>query len=213
MLKLFYSPGACSLVSHIALEEVGADYEAVRVTLAKGEHLTPDYLAINPHARVPALGTDRGTITESIAVINFIADCFRSTGSVPRDDPFNAARCNELLSWFATTVHISFATVWRGSRFSDDESIWPVLEAGGRKALEQQFAEIESLCGESWLINDLFSAADSYALTFFRWGRRIGFDMSRYSRWAALVGRALDRPAVAAAIEQEALEPEEFRLR
>ena len=84
MLKLFYSPGACSLATHIALEEAGAEYEPVRVTLAKGEHLKPEYLAINPHARVPALVTDQGVITENVAILNLIADLFSAPGSVPR---------------------------------------------------------------------------------------------------------------------------------
>jgi glutathione S-transferase len=92
-LKLFYSPGACSLVAHIALEEAGAQFEPVRVTLAQGEHLTPDYLAINPHARVPALATDDGVITENIAILNYIADRFSTEGSVPAGDAFAAAQC------------------------------------------------------------------------------------------------------------------------
>ena len=144
MLKFFYSPGACSIVPHIALEEAGADFEPVKVVLAEGQHLQPEYLAINPHARVPALGTDRGVITENVAVLNFIADQHGAPGSVPRGDAYATARCNELLGWFSSTVHISFAEIWRGSRFTDDESVWPILEQGGRRNLEQQFAEIES---------------------------------------------------------------------
>lgn len=87
MLRLFYSPGACSLVAHIALEEAGADYEPVRVMLAQGEHLKPEYLAINPRARVPALANAHGIVTENIAILNLIADMFEAPGSVPRDDP------------------------------------------------------------------------------------------------------------------------------
>ena len=211
LLKLYYSPGACSLVPHIALEEAGADYEAERVTLAKGEHLRPDYLAVNPHARVPALATERGIVTENPAVLNLIADLFGTPGSVPRGDPYAAARCNELLGWFASSVHIAFAEIWRGSRFTDDESLWPALEAGGRKALAQQFDEINGLCVDEWLVPAGYTAADGYALTFFRWGRRIGFDMGRYPQWAALAGRILERPAVQRALEAEGLSPEEFQ--
>ena len=211
MLKLFYSPGACSLVPHIALEEAGADYEPVRVTLAKGEHLTADYLGINPHARVPALASDRGIITENIAVINFIADEFGAEGSVPRGDAMIAASCNELLSWFATNVHISFAQVWRAGRFTRDESVHPAIVAGGRDNLAGQFAEIEQLCSSEWLLPEAFTAADGYALTFFRWGRRIEFDMARYPGWAHLCGRILERPAVQRALETEGLRAEEFQ--
>lgn len=211
MLRLFYSPGACSMVTHIALGEAGAEFESVRIMLAQGEQLKPEYLAINPHARVPALETDQGVVTENIAILNLIADLFDGPGSVPRDDPFATARCNELLGWFASSVHISFAQIWRGERFTDDASLYDAIKAGGLKALGKQFAEIEQLSGEGWLVADQFTAADSYALVFFRWGRRIGMDMSRYPRWAALLRRVLERPAVQRAIEREGLKPEEFQ--
>ena len=211
MLKLFYSPGACSMVTHIALEESGAEFEPVRVTLAQAEHLKPEYLDINPHARVPALATGHGVVTENIAILNLIADLFGKDGSVPRDDPYAAARCNELLGWFASTVHISFAQIWRAARFTRDESIHPAIVAGGRENLESQFAEIEALSGEGWLAAGRFTAADAYALTFFRWGRRISMDMAVFPRWAAHLERLLERPAVQRVLEREGLKPEEFQ--
>jgi glutathione S-transferase len=210
MLKLFYSSGACSLVTHIALEEAGAEFEPVRVVLAEGQHLKPEYLDINPHARVPALATDGGVVTENIAILNLIADLFDAPGSVPRDDPIAAARCNELLGWFASSVHISFAQIWRGERFTDDQALWPAIKEGGFKALEKQFSEIEQLSGDSWLVEGRFTAADSYALTFFRWGRRIGMDMSGYPAWAGLNRQVLDRPAVQRVLDREGLKAEEF---
>jgi len=211
MLKLFYSPGACSLVPHIALEEAGAEFAALRIPIAEGGHLSAEYLAINPHARLPALDTERGVITENIAVVNFLADRFGAAGSVPRGDPYAAARCNELLGWFSSSVHIAFAEVWRGGRFTDDAKLWPALEAGGRKVLGTQFEEIEALCVDDWLAPGGFSAADSYALTFLRWARRIGFDITAYPQWAALAGRVVERPAVKRALEREGLKAEEFQ--
>ena len=211
MLKLYYSPGACSLVPHIALEEAGAEFAALRIPIAEGGHLTAEYLAINPHARIPALGTEEGTITENIAVLNFLADRFGAAGSVPRADAYAAGRCNELLGWFSSSVHIAFAQVWRGGRFTDDEKLWPALAAGGRKVLRQQFDEIDSLCTDEWLVPGGFSGADSYALTFLRWAKRIGFDIAAYPRWVALAGRVLDRPSVRRALEREGLAADEFR--
>ncbi|QDP18963.1 glutathione S-transferase family protein [Sphingomonas xanthus] len=211
MLKLFHSPGACSLVPHIALEEAGAEFEAVRIVLAEGDHLKAEYLAINPHARVPALGTDQGTITENIAILNYIADRFGAAGSVPRGDALVAAKCNELLSWFASSVHISFAQVWRASRFTRDESAHQLLIDGGRENLAEHFAEIEGLAGQGWLAGDRFSAADSYALIFFRWGRRLGMGMEDYPRWAALNRRLLDQPSVQRVVEREELGIEMFQ--
>jgi glutathione S-transferase len=211
MLKLFHSPGACSLVPHIALEEAGAVYEPVRVMLAQGEHLKPEYLAINPHARVPALVTEQGTITENVAILNYIADRFGAAGSVPRGDAYVTGKCNELIGWFSSSVHITFALIWRASRFSDDESVHPLIQDHGRKILVAQFEEIEGLVGDSWLVGDRFTAADSYALTFFRWGRRIGMDMRGYPKWAALNARLLAEPSVQRAIAGEGLELELFQ--
>lgn len=208
-LKLFYSPGACSVVTHIALEEAGAEFEPVQVKLAEGEHLKPEYLAINPHARVPALATDQGAITENVAILNFIADMFEAEGSVPRGDLFAAARCNELLGWFASSVHIAFAQVWRAERFTADESVHEAIQAGGRKALGKHFDEIETRCGDDWLVPGHFTAADSYALIFFRWGGRIGEEMAIYPKWAALSGRVLERPAVKRTLEREGFSADE----
>ena len=210
MLRLFYSPGACSIVAHIALEEAGAEFEPVRVMLAEGEHLKPEFLALNPHARVPALATDRGVVTENIAILNFVADQYGAPGAVPRGDSYCAAQCNALLGWFASSVHIAFAAIWRGSRFTADESVWPALQSGGRNALEKHFDEIEALCGAGWLVDDQFTAADAYAAIFNRWGRRIELDMSRYPRWAALVERVVDRPAVQMVLAREGWQRSDF---
>jgi glutathione S-transferase len=209
-LKLYYSPGACSLVAHIALVECGADYELERVVLAEGHHLRPEFLAINPHARVPALATDGRVITENGAILNYVADLFGGEGSVPRGSALETARCNELLCWFASSVHIAFAGVWRAERFTDDEAAWPAIQSGGRAAVERYFGEIDGLCGPGWIAGDRFTAADSYVAVFSRWGRRIGLDMGRYPNMAALVARAIEREAVARAIADEGLQPSEF---
>lgn len=210
MLKLFYSPGACSLVSHIALEEAGSDYEAVRLDLTAGDQRKQDYLAINPHARVPALVTDDGTITENVAILNYIADRFGREGSVSRGNAFVTAKCNELLGWFASSVHIAFAEVFRPGRFVTEDSLHDAVKQGGRVALEGYFDEIDGRCGDGWITGEQFTAGDSYLAVFFRWARRMEMDMSRYPRWAALVERAVDRPAVQRAVGQEGLQASEF---
>ena len=207
---LYYSPGACSLVPHIALEEAGAVYEAKRVVLAEGEHLTPDYLAINPHARVPALDVDGQVVTENVAILNYIAHRWGAPGAVPLEDHLAAARCNQLLGWFASSVHIGFAQVWRAERFSDDQAVHAAIQSGGHDVLKRYFGQIEELAGDGWLVPGEFSAADSYALVFFRWGRRIGTDMSPYPRWRALVDRVLERPAVQKVLAKEGFEAAEF---
>jgi glutathione S-transferase len=211
-LTLYYSPGACSLATHIALQEAGAAFEFKRVTLADAEHLKPDFLAVNPKARLPALATPDRVLTENIALLNFIADLFGKDGSVPRDDAYRGARCNELLAWFSSTVHISFAQFWRPERFSSDEAVKAAIVAGGRTNLARDFVAIEREVGAGWLVPDRFTAADSYALTFFRWGRRIGFDMAEFPNWARLCERTLAIASVQRAISAEGLSIDEFRL-
>ena len=208
---LYYSSGACSLVPHIALEEAGARFEASKVPIIDGANRSPDYLKVNPHARLPALETGEGVIVENIAVIAYIALHAPGPGSIPFGDPHAAAQTLQSLSWFASSVHIAFAQLWRPERFTSDVAVHPGIQQGGRELLEAYFAEIETMAGEGWLAGDQFTAADSYALTFFRWGRRIEFDMSSYPRWAALAGRILERPAVQRVIEREGLEPDQFR--
>src|SRR5256885_7320839 len=209
---LCYSPGACSLVPHIALEEAGAEFTAQRVTLAEGEHRTPEYLKINPHARVPALAVADRVITENVAILNYLAQRFGADGSVPLSDALAAARCNELLGWFASTVHIAFAEFWRPERFTRDTAIYPAIVQGGREALDTLFADIEGLVGDGWAVEGHFTAADSYLLTFFRWGKRIDYDMAAYPRWAGHAERVIERDSVRRALAAEGLTTEAFLI-
>ncbi|MCW3798254.1 glutathione S-transferase N-terminal domain-containing protein [Sphingomonas sp. BN140010] len=210
MLTLYYSPGACSLVSHIALEEAGADYRPERIDLAQGEQHGEEFLRVNPHARVPALVTDEGTITENVAILNYVGDTFEADGSVPSDDAFARAQCNQLLGWFASSVHVAFAQMFRPVRTSPDDAIHAGIVEGGRAALTSHFNELDDLCGPGWLVADRFTAADSYAAVFHRWATRAKFDMSVYPRWSSLVGRVIERPAVVRALGQEELKPDDF---
>jgi len=210
MHNFYYSPGACSLVSHIALEEAEAPHQAHLINLAKGDHHSDEFRQINPHARVPALATSEGVITENIAILNYIADVYEADGSVPRGDPYQTARCNQLLGWFASTVHVAFAQMFRPVRFSPDDAIHAGIVEGGRAALTSHFNELDDLCGAGWLAGDTFTAADSYAAVFYGWATRAKFDMSVYPRWSSLVGRVIERPAVARTLQLEGLDPSNY---
>lgn len=210
MLTLFYAPGTCSLVSHVALEESGAPFEASRIDLMKGEQHDPAFLAVNPHARVPALVTGQGTITENVAILNYLGDAFGREGSVPTGDPFARARTNQLLGWFASSVHIAFAQLFRPARFSPSEAGQEAVIDGGRAALASYFTELDDLCGEGWLAGESFTAADSYAAVFYRWARAKQFDVSVYTRWTALVSRVVERPSVLRVLEREGLRATHF---
>ena len=105
MFKLYYAPGTCALASHIALEEAGASYTAERLDFKNNQQTSPQYLAINPKGRVPALVTDRGTLTETPAILAFIAQSFPQAKLVP-DDPFAFAQAQAFNSYLCSTVHV-----------------------------------------------------------------------------------------------------------
>ena len=149
-------------------------------------------------------------VTENIAILNYIGQRFGAPGAVPLDDLLAAARCNELLGWLASSVHIAFAQVWRPERFTSDTNVHAKISEGGHQALLAYFDEIEGAVGDGWTVPRDFSAVDSYLLTFFRWGKRIGADMGRYPRWEGLVQRAVLRPAVERALQAEGFSVGEF---
>lgn len=203
-LSFYYSPGACSLASHILLHETGEPFTAHRVTLAKGEHLLPDFLAINPRARVPALRIGEEVVTENAAILAWLGD---RCGLLPPAGSLDRIRALEWLAWLTSTVHIGFAQVWRGARFSDDTSQHDAIRRSGIATIARHFAEIEArIAGEHALASG-YSVVDANLLPFYRWGSRVGFDMrARFPRWTAHTERMLDRPAVQATIAAEEIE-------
>ncbi len=120
MLRLFYAQNTCALASHIALEEAHAPYEAVRVDFRANEQRKPEYLAINPKGRVPALVTDRGILTETPAILAFVAQSFPAARLAPAGDPFEFARVQAFNSYLCSTVHVAHAHRMRGYRWADD---------------------------------------------------------------------------------------------
>src|ERR1043165_2185483 len=120
MLTLFYAPGSCALASHIALEEAGASYETVRLNFANNDQRKPEYLKVNPKGRVPALATDRGILTETPAILAFIAQSFPKAGLAPLDDPFRFAQVQAFNGYLCATLHAAHSHRMRGSRWADD---------------------------------------------------------------------------------------------
>lgn len=204
-LALYYSPGACSLASHAALREWGARFEARRVMLAKGEHHNPEYRALNPRARVPLLIIDGKPVSENSGILTWIG---MQSGLYPAPGSHAAAKCGEWLGWFTSTVHIAFALIWRGERFAHDKTLHPAIRQRGYDWVGVHFGEIEAaLAQSSYVLGDALSVADFNLLPFYRWGGRIGLDMSAYPNWGAHTLRMLERPSV-----RDALAVEEISL-
>ena len=118
MLKLYYASDTCSLASIIALEDAGAEYETVKVDFAAKQQLAPDYLEINARARVPALITEHGILTETPAILAYVAQRFPDAGIAPLDDPFAFAQAQEFNSYICATLHVAHAHRMRGYRWA-----------------------------------------------------------------------------------------------
>ena len=204
MLRLYYAPGSCALASHIVLEEAGAEYEAVRLDFSADAQKTPEYLAINPKARVPALVTDNGVITETPAILAFVAQSFPSTRLAPVDDPFGFARVQEFNSYLCATVHVAHAHGGRGYRWADDPD---AIKEMARKVPEVvtacfQLIEREMISGP-WVMGDTYTICDAYLFTVARWLEGDGVDLERLPKVHAHRDRTAARPAVRNALAEQ----------
>ena len=200
MLTLYYAPGACSLASHIVLEESGEKYEAKRVDLAKGEQRTEGYLKIHPLGRVPALILDGGEpLTENTAILPYLGKRF---GLWPKD-PIAEARALSLIGFFASSVHPAHAHISRPERYAADKSCYPDIQEQGRKTFHTHLKQIDGmLAGRQWL-SDQYSVLDPYAFTFYSWGVRRELPMAELKSFTAFKDRMLLRPAVRRIVEDE----------
>jgi glutathione S-transferase len=178
MMKLYYGVGACSLASHIALEEAGANYEAIRMDLKSGQQTKPDYLALNVKGRVPTLVTDRGVLTETQAILAYIAQTHRGANLAPIDDPFAFAELQAFNSYLCSTVHVSHAHGARGGRWSDDPAVVEALKLKVTKNMGDQFEIIETRMFKGpWVMGETFSVGDAYLYTMANWLGRDGVDI------------------------------------
>ncbi len=200
MLTLFYSPGACSMASHIVLEESGEKYEARRVDLAKGEQRTAEYMKIHPLGRVPALKLDDGSpLTENTAILPYLGKRF---GLWPTD-PTQEAHALSVIGFFASSVHPAHAHIGRPERYTEDKSAFPGIQAMGKKTFHEYLKQIDAMyAGREWL-SDKYSVLDPYALVFYAWGIRRELPVAGLKHYSALKDRMMKRPAVQRVVADE----------
>jgi glutathione S-transferase len=204
MIKLFYAPHACSLASHIALEEAGAAYTTVRVDFASNGQRQPEYLAINPKGRVPALVTDDGILTETPAILAFIAQSFPKAGLAPLEDPFAFAQVQAFNSYLCSTVHVAHAHRMRGNRWADDPAAIAEMKRKVPQSVGAAYELIEhDMLKGPWVMGESYSICDPYLFTVSEWLEGDGVDLSRLPRVIAHRNRMSERPAVRKAIAQE----------
>jgi glutathione S-transferase len=176
MLKLFYAPNACSLASHIALTEAGADFEAIRLDLKAGDQRKPEYLAVNPKGRVPALVTPRGTLTESVVILGWAAQSYPDAHLKPEGDFFAFSEMQSFNLYLASTIHVTFAHLFRTTRWADSESAIAEIKAKVPSSLAAQWKLIEERLGDGrpWVCGAQYTVADPYLYVFARWLEREG---------------------------------------
>ena len=205
-LKLYFAPGSSAFAPLIALEELGVPYDAQRLDLAAGEQRQPAYLKVNPRGRVPTLAVDGEPVTEVLAILTYLAHAHPHSELLPLADPLKLAHAYEVMSWFASTVHVAFSQIARPERFADDDEVKAALATPGEARFARTLADIERLAQGPglWLLGDSFSAVDAYALVIWRWAERRQIDTAAYPAWSAKAARALARPSVKRALQKEA---------
>ncbi|WP_291850329.1 glutathione S-transferase N-terminal domain-containing protein [Bradyrhizobium sp.] len=203
MLKLYYSPGSCALASHIALEEAGAPYVAERVDFKSSQQTGPAYLAINPKGRVPALVTDRGILTETPAILSFVAQTAPKAKLLP-DDPFVFAQAQSFNSYLCSTVHINHAHKMRGYRWATEESSFADMKRKVPETMAACFALIErDMIRGPWVMGEQYTICDPYLFTLSGWLQGDGVDLAPLPKVAAHRKRMSERPAVQKALADE----------
>ena len=199
MLTFYFAPGTCAFASHLALEFAGARYEAVRLDFKSQQQRTPEYLKVNPKGRVPALVTDRGALTETPALLQYIAQTHPDAKLAPLDDPFLLAKVNEFNSYLCSTVHVSHAHKGRGYRWVDPEDT-AAIEAMKKKVPEtmaESFTLIEEqLLKGPWVLGERFSTSDMYLYTLTRWLEGDGVAVLRFPKVADHMRRMEAMPQV-----------------
>jgi glutathione S-transferase len=197
MLKLYYAPGTCALASHIALAEAGADYTAEKLDMKANQQNSPDYLKINPKGRVPTLVTDRGVLTETPAILAYIAQTFPQAKLAPLDDAFAFAQAQAFNSYLCATVHVAHAHKLRGARWATEETTFADMKRMVPKTVGACFALIErDMLKGPWVMGEQYTVCDPYLYTIGTWLEGDGVDIAALPKVADHRKRMEERPAV-----------------
>jgi len=204
MLKLYFAPGTCALATHIALAEAGADYTAERIDFKTNQQQSPEYLAINPKGRVPALVTDRGVLTENVAMLAYIAQTFPKAKLAPIDDPYAFAEVQAINSYLSSTVHVAHSHKGRGYRWATEESSFADMKKTLPKSMGAVFGLLEQkMLRGPWMMGETYTICDPYLFTLTGWLEGDGVDIATLPKVADHFKRMKDRPAVQKALAEE----------
>jgi glutathione S-transferase len=203
--KLYYAPGACSLASHIALEESGLPYETEKLILANGDQRKPEYLKLNPRGKVPTLVVDGNVLTENVAILTYIAGGYPKAGLWPKKT-WDQAQALSMMAWLSNTVHPAYGRYFRSERFVSDPAAAEAVKAKAKEVYEEGLREIDKhLEGRKWAAGDHFTVVDGYLVVFYRWGNRAGLPMKAMKNYTRHVEEVTGRPAVVKVMADEGI--------
>lgn len=208
-LTLFYSPRACSLACHIALEEAGLEFTAHPVRVRLNEHKSPEYKALNPWGKIPALRIGDEVLTEAQAILTYIADRAPQASLLPPPGDLRRPRAHEWMNFLSSTVHIAFRPLFRPQSLIGDLDLRDEIQSIGVPILRDTLLEVDRrLAGRTWALGETFSVCDAYLLVFYIWSQRedvIGY-VAEMPNYRALAERVLARPATQRALAREGLD-------
>ncbi|WP_299704704.1 glutathione S-transferase family protein [uncultured Tateyamaria sp.] len=184
-MKLYYATGTISIAVAIALEEAGLDYDTHQLNFAAGDQQSPDYAKVNPKGRVPALDVDGTILTETGALLDYIAA--QAPALLPAD-AIDAAKARSVMYYLASTMHVNHAHKMRGHRWADQESSWQDMTAKVTETMtaSAQFVEDECLIGP-FVLGDQFTIADSYLFMVCSWLPGDGVDLAPFPKIRAFM--------------------------
>jgi glutathione S-transferase len=203
-LDFYFSPGACSLATHICLEEAGASFTPKPTYTRKGQTRTPEYLALNPKGKVPMLVIDGKVLTENTAIITYLNRSFPNAKLLPAGDALTEAEALAFIAWCASGIHPVMGRFFGPQNFCDLPDSADNVKALATKATAANFAIVEkALAGKDWVFG-AWSAADAYIFVFYNWATKLGLDMSACPNYGKHFERMQQRPAVQRAMAREA---------
>ena len=183
MMKLYYHPATISFAVQVALEDAGATSEAEFVDFRTNAQRTPEFLAINPKSRVPALVTDRGVLTETPAIMEYIARTYPAANLAPLDDPFAMAEINAFNIYLCGTVHVAMAHRYRGYRWADDPEAIKAMAAKSPEVVADCFRVIEEEYFKGpFVMGQAYTICDPYLYVLSGWLDRDGIDRTQFPK-------------------------------
>ena len=202
-MKLYYAPGTIAIAAAITLEESGLPYTAERLNFAKGEQLGDAYATINPKGRVPALEVDGTILTETGAILEFLAaQCPKLMPTAPH----MAAKARSVMYYLASTMHVNHAHKLRGARWADQQSSWADMTAKVPETMASSAAYLEASCIEGpYILGDTFCIADAYLFMVCSWLKGDGVDPARFPRVQTLMNAMENRASVQSVREKNML--------